>query len=563
MNRSRSLAILAVILVFGMYGFTQAPVSNTQHPGQFDVRDFGAKGDGTTLDTLAINSAIVAANKAGGGTVVFVPGTYVSGRIRILSNVTLDVEAGAKILGSAKMADYGPAPDMVYGGAYESDAKGMSTMVGLIYAVDAENIGIVGHGIIDGNSDSFFDFNKSHWAEDFDAKYTRQGAAFRDAITKTIDGPNDILDIGRPGNMIILSHAKNVLLRDITLRHSPTWTLHLQTVQGAVIDGIHIQNDMRVPNNDGIDCFACKNVRISNTDIKTADDGFVIVYGDDITATNCTVTSNSSAIRLEDTRNSSFTNLTMHANRGIGVYDRGKGRTDSVLFADSTIDTHLLTGHWWGKGEAIFVAVGHAIGETGSISRVRFSNIVADSENGIQIQGDPKGTISDIWFDNVSLRMRIPRPQVNAAVGGNFDLRWTAATDDFKNAIYTHDIPGFYARYVDGLDLHGLDIQWADGMPAFYSSALQIEDVQNLSIDRFRGRQATAGSANPVIDLNRVKGVSIRDSSTLEGASTFLSTRDVSGERLFEGNDLSNAAQPFNVKPSFTMIGNLIPAKKN
>jgi hypothetical protein len=169
--------------------------------------------------------------------------------------------------------------------------------------------------------------------------------------------------------------------------------------------------------------------------------------------------------------------------------------------------------------------------------------------------------IRDISFDHIWLHLRVTRKDVNAAVGGNFDLRWTA--DSFKTAVFKHDIPGLYARYVKGLEINGLDVQWADVMPAYYSSALELEDVENLSIDRFEGRQASAGSKDPVIALRRVKGVSIRDSSASEGASTFLSTSQVTGEGLFEGNNLGHARQAFNAKTTFELSGNLLPAKKN
>jgi polygalacturonase len=381
-----------------------------------------------------------------------------------------------------------------------------------------------------------------------------------DAVHNTTDGPVDFPN-GRPGNMIIFYHCSNMLFRDITFRNPPSWTVQIEQIQGAVIDSIHILNDVRIPNNDGVHCIYCHNAHFTNSEIRAGDDSFAIDHSTDVTIDNCTLTSHSSAIRMEDTRDSAFTNLTMHSNRGIGIYDRGKGKTESVVFSNITIDSRLLWGHWWGKGEGIFVAVGEPDGHIGSITRVSFSNIAVDAENGIQLQGTQKGAIGDITFDNVSLRMRIPRPEVQAAVGGNFDTRWTV--DDFKGAVFKHDIPAFYAHYVNGLNIHGLDIQWAGAMPAYYTSALDFEDVDNVTIDRFRGRQANVGSQFPVIDLNRVKGISIRDSSATAGSSTFLSTNEVTGERLFEGNDLSDAAKSFNSKTSFTMYGNLLPEKKN
>ncbi len=563
MNLHKPLAILALILNLGVhaYALRRAAEEMNTHAGRFDVREFGAKGDGTTLDTPAIETAIRAASKAGGGTVVFLPGTYVTGTFRLLSNVTLDVEAGAVIMGSGKVADYGSIDDFGFGRTYGVDYTGEGSKIGLVVATNADNIAIVGRGAIDGNSNAFFDFTKPHYSLDFDPRYTRQGQSFMDAVLQTGDGPAAVKPEGRAGTMIVFSHCRNVLLRDVTLRNAPNWTVHLQNVQGAVVEGVHVLNDVRIPNNDGFDCIACRDVHFSNCDIRTGDDDFAIVGSEDITVTNCSLTSNSSAIRLEDTRNSVFGNLTVHANRGIGIYERGKGKTASVLFSGITIDTYLLTGHWWGKGEPIYIAIGEAEGQAGSVSGVRFSNITAEAENGIVLYGDPNGSIRDISFDQIRLRLRVARKDVNAAVGGNFDLRWT--TDSLKTAIFAHDIPGMYARYVKDLDIHGLKMEWADAMPGYYSSAMEVEDVQDLTIERFQGRQASTGSDDPVIVLNRVDGVSIRNSSAAEGASTFLSTKQVTGERLLEGNDLANAKRAFSAKTGFELIGNFLPAKKN
>lgn len=563
MNLPKHLLILGVTLLFGpqALAFGQTAEEKSAHSGRFDVREFGAKGDGTTLDTQAIEAAVRAANKAGGGTVVFLPGTYLTGTFRVLSNVTLDVEAGAVIQGSGNVADYGSIADFGFGRDYGLDYTGEGPRVGLIVAQDAENVGIVGRGTIHGNSEAFFDSTKPHYSLDFDPKYTRQGQSFMDAVLNTGDGPINFVPTGRSGTMIIFSHCKNMLIRDITLRNAPNWTVHLQTVEGAVIEGVHILNDPRIPNNDGVDCIACHDVHFSDCDIRTGDDDFAIVGSEDVTVNSCFLTSNSSAIRLEDTRSSVFSNLTINANRGIGIYERGKGRTASVLFSNIVIDTHLLTGHWWGKGEPIYIAIGEAEGQAGIVNNVRFSNISAEAENGIVLYGDPKGSIRDISFDQVRLHLRVTRKDVNTAVGGNFDLRWT--TDSLKTAVFAHDIPGVYARYVEGLEIRGLEVQWADGMPGYYSSAVEIEDARDLTIDRFEGRQATIDSDRPVIALKRVKGVSIRDSVAMEGASTFLSTFHVTGERLFEGNDLSSAKQAFDTKTGFTLTGNLLPAKKN
>lgn len=495
---------------------------------QFDVRGFGAKGDGRTLDTQAIEKAIRAANAAGGGTVVFHPGVYVAGTFELLSNVTLDLEVGAVIQGSGNMADYGSITDFGFGRDYGVNYTGEGLKVGLIVAQNASNIGIIGQGVIDGNSNAFFDFTKPHYSMDFDPQYTRQGEKFMDTVLATGDGPAAVGPNGRAGTMIIFSSCTNVLMRDITLRNAPNWTVHLANAQHVVVEGVHVLNDVRVPNDDGFDCIGCRDAHFSDSYIRTGDDDFAIVGSEGVTITNCSLVSNSSGIRLENTRGSVFSNLTIDANRGIGIYDRGKGKTASVVFSNMVIDTHLLTGHWWGKGEPIYIAIGGAEGNAGVVRDVRFSNITGDAENGIVLYGAPGAWIRDISFEGVRFRFRVTRPEVNAEVGGNFDLRWT--TDSLKTGIFKHDIPGLYARYVDGLKLHDFEIQWAEAMPDYYSSALELEDFDNLSVDDFRGRQALVNSDNPAIALRRGKGVSIRNSTADAGSSTFLSASDVAGQ---------------------------------
>jgi hypothetical protein len=230
-----------------------------------------------------------------------------------------------------------------------------------------------------------------------------------------------------------------------------------------------------------------------------------------------------------------------------------------VLFSDIVIDTSLRTGHWWGKGEPIYISVGRPTGGGGIVRNVSFSNICADVESGIVLDGDPNAWIRDISFDQLRLHMRVTRKDVNAAVGGNFDFRWTS--DSQRTAIFKHDIPGLYARHLKGLVIRGLQVQWEDGMPAYYSSALELEDMEDVSIESFAGRQASVDSEYPVISLKRVKDVSIRDSKATQGASTFICADEVNGERSLTGSDLARAKRAFKPNSGFMLAGNILPRK--
>lgn len=103
-------------------------------------------------------------------------------------------------------------------------------------------------------------------------------------------------------------------------------------------------------------------------------------------------------------------------------------------------------------------------------------------------------------------------------------------------------------------------MEWDANLPGYFSNGVECEDFKNLEIDGFSGRQAAAGSNGAVILLRRGDGVSIRNSTATQGAATFVSASEVTGQGLFIGNDLENARQAFEpVKSEFTLFGNLLP----
>ncbi len=465
-------------------------------PQTFDVRQFGAVANGSASDTAAITKAVKAAADAGGGTVLFPPGVYVSGTVELLSNVTLHLEAGAVLQASANVADYGASAAFGFGRNYGIDSSGEGSLVGLIVARKAQNIAITGRGRIDGNGDSFFDLKAIHNTPDFDAKYTRQGADF-DAPQYGLEfGPAATRPDGRPGTMIILSDCRNVAIRDVTLSNAPNWTLHLQGTSQAVISGIHINNDVLLPNNDGIDCMRCQDVHISDCDIRTGDDDFAIVSSDDVEVSNCSLFSYSAAIRLEDTRFSTFNNLSIHANRGLAVFGRGEEHTAHVLFSNITMDTKLITGHWWGKGEPIYIAARTGNGRA-EIRDVHFTNITAEAESGIMIYGAPDAIVQNIYLEQIRLHVRAPEARIAQSVGGNFDLRWTATSLD--QAIFKHEIPAIYLRYVDGVRIRDFDLTWGTNLPKYFGGALEAEDTKNIDQLDFKATSAPGSAAAPVV----------------------------------------------------------------
>ncbi len=530
-------AILALCVVFAVALSAQ---SKPSAPHTFNVRDFGASGNGTSLDTAAIRSAVRAVADSGGGTLVFPAGRYLTGTFELLSNVTLDLQPGAVISGSKDIRDYGKIGDYGLDKNYGVSSSGEGELVGIIVARNAENIAIVGRGVIDGNGDDFMDLREPHVAADFDAEYVRRPEAFSRAVRDIEYGPVEpkLHGAGRPGTMIIFMNCRNVLVRDVTLRNAPNWTLHLQQTEQAVITGLHIVNNPLIPNNDGIDCMGCRHVHVSDCDIRTGDDDFAIVNSEHVNVTNCSMSSRSSAIRLEATKFSTFENLSIESNRGIGVFHRGGETTDSVLFSNITMRTELMAGHWWGKAEPIYVAVSPCSKAKceGGVRNVTFSNITAEAESGMLILGAPGGPVENLTLEGIQLHIRAPRPALANSVGGNFDLRWTATR--IQDGIFRHDIPAVYCRHVSGLKIHGLQLQWGNNLPEYFSDGVYCEDFRDISVEGFEGRQSQDESGAALAFANGT-AISINTSKALPGTNTFLRLSNVTERRL---GDLDLAA---------------------
>ena len=517
-----------------------------------DVSSYGAKGDGLSLDTVPMTKAIADCARQGGGTVYFSPGRYVIGTVQLQSHIRLQLEGGAVLEGSHNIRDYLPSAPLGFGRHYGVDLSGEGFLLGMLLAKDVEDVSIEGHGEIDGEGDTFMQLTTPHDARDYDARSTRDPAKFAAAMQGLDWGPYEPGE--RPGTMVIFYHARNVHITGVTLRSAPNWTLHLQDVQGASISGIQILNNLRIPNNGGIDCMQCHDVHISDSTIHTGDDDFAIVNSEHINVSNCSLISRSAAIRLESTQLSTFTGPSMDTNRGIAIFANGYPNqadrpTDNVIFSDIAIRTRLVPGEWWGKGEPIYIASQPCAPQTACGSRIKhvvFSNITAEAENGAVLFGSAGTPLTDIELNDIHLHMGAPPPAISAAVGGNLDLRWTASTP--SEGIVKSEIPALYAKNVNSLSLKDVHIDWADGLPGYFTDGLRVENFNDLTINDFSGKQAqlqtsTLTPPGAALALAYGIGVSITNSRALPSTHVFLQLDTVGDRRVFVNYDLSGATQ--------------------
>ncbi len=538
MNNFLLHSSLIFLVVFCSINFSPSARGAETADGIFNVKNYGATGDGQTLDTPAINRAIQACKQVGGGTIFFPAGKYVTGTFEIFSDMTIEVGSGAVISGSTNLLDYGLKEN--YGiNENEIGQSGEGLHTGIIVANHAENVAIVGHGSFDGRGTYFVDLKIPHVGSsgDFDKNLTRQGQDF--ALIKSGVGDGPVMPWmpwkDRPGVLITLADCTNVLMRDVTIKDSHNWTINIGQCENVLVTGLNILNNPLIPNNDGLDISA-KNARISDCNIIAGDDAIAANRCENLAVANCTLSSRSSAIRFGSNTNSVFQNIVISdSNRGIAIY----GSADTAQFSNINIQTHLFNGQWWGKGEPIYLSVSPDANGSAQIKDIHFSNLDIDSESGIMIYGTESSVIHDISFDRIKLHLH--GGANSGSVGGNFDLRGLGG--GVATAIFQHDIPGIYAQYIDGLQIHGLEVEWGNELPDYFSSGIECEHFDDLTIDGFKGRQAQNNGTNAAIALQNGRKVSIRNCEAASGTGTFLSLENVQEQRLFVNNDLANARQ--------------------
>jgi polygalacturonase len=228
-----------------------------------DPRKYGAKGDGISKNTAAIQKAIDACELQGGGTVELIAGTYLSGPIVLKSNIVFQLDKGATLLGSTDHADY-PAKT-------EFREPGLQSLVS---ATEASNVSIIGEGVIDGSGESWWEMAR----------------AVKNAGVMGSDHP-------RP-RLVVFDHCKHVLVEGVTIQNSPMWQLVPYYSDDVVIRNIKVLAPARSPNTDAVDPFSSSHVVIDHVFADVGDDDVAIKSGAigspgsdapsrDITITNC------------------------------------------------------------------------------------------------------------------------------------------------------------------------------------------------------------------------------------------------------------------------------------
>jgi hypothetical protein len=452
-----------------------------------NVRDHGATGTGEDA-TDAIQSAIDACARAGGGVVTVPPGEYRTGTIWLQSGVKLDLAGGATIRGSSDPDDY-VADQMPHRA--------------LLAAVDATDVAITGQGTFHCNGLSFVDD---------EAVVDPSPEQYRPVDPdRSPDGPL-FPNPDRPARGLLFYRCSNVQISDVTIRDSPHWTIHLLCCDEVDVRGVDVLNDCRIPNSDGINPDMCRNVHISDCTVEAGDDAICVKADgrypearpcERITVTNCTLQSRSCGIKLGseseyDIRDCRFADCVVYeSNRGLGIQHRDAGTIEGIHFSDVSVATRHHTGDWWGVGEPISITSLPRTADTdlGELRDVSFSNVRCEGEGSIVVYADRAAAVRNLRFDGLTHRVT----GGEHSAGQNYlDLR----PGEGRTGRRERALPAIYLRGVDSATLDDVTVEWARTQP-YHTHAIECERFGDLVVDGFRGRQADIGEAIALTDGDR------------------------------------------------------------
>ncbi len=531
-GRVRWLRVVTLVVVGGV-GWAGVGRATPFH----NVRDYGAVGDGRAKDTEAIRKAIDTAAEAGGGTIYFPAGQYLTGSLRLKSNITLYLDAGSMLKFSEDFDDFLPMVKSRWEGTE------CTNFAPPIYAFRAENIAIVGRGLIDGQGKVWWEEhrrlkseigrkgkveNPSKWSELF--RKNNEGAPARGRWAQ-------MGDFLRPP-LIQPFECRNVRIEGISIRNPPFWTINPVYCDNVTVTGIAIKNPDDSPNTDGINPDSCRNVHISDCHISVGDDCITIKSGRDedgrrvgrpcenITVTNCTM---------------------LDGHGGVVIGSEMSGGVRKVVISNCIFD-----------GTERGIRIKTTRGRGGAVEDIRVSNVVMSN-----IRRAP--------FDLNMFYERVPEEPVSERTPAFRNMHVSDVT--VKGAPAAGFILGLPEMPVENVTFSNINIEAEKGLSCESGRNIAFRDVRintakgpalickgvdNLEIEGFETLTPHDNAA--AIDLTDATGAFIHGCRAAPGMGTFLQlggpkTRDI----LLLGNDLRSASSAIEMQdevPTSAVIQN-------
>lgn len=506
MNKYTSIKLLFITLLFNHAVNAQQDFYN--------VLKYGAKRDSSELATNAIAKAIETASKAGGGTIYFPAGKYLTGPIHLKSNITIYIDAGAELHFSDNFDHYLPMVPSRWEG---TDVTNFSP---LFYAYKAENITIKGRGLINGHGKKWWDFSegydekkpKSKWALEFER------------LNKNILRP-DLKGRVERGFLrppfIQPMYCKNVQIESITIINSPFWTVNPEFCENVTINAVTIKNP-KSPNTDGINPESCKYVHISNCHISVGDDCITIKSGKDsagrkmaapaenYTITNCTMLSGHGGVVIGSEMSGGVKKIVISncvfdgTDRGIRIKTaRGRGGVVEDIRVDNIVMKNI-------RDQAIVLDMQYArtnpepvSSRTPQLRNIHLSNITAETKQAVFINGLDEMPVEDITFN---------------------DIQFEAQS-------------GMLIKNAKNIELHNVRINTKSG------SSLEVENTKELIVDGVRTLRPHA--ATPIVVLSNVENAFLYNNSPLAGTETYLQLKGAKTKEIsLKGNNFKFVPKP-------------------
>jgi polygalacturonase len=487
----------------------------------FNVRNFSAVGDGTNLDSPAIDRAIQAASAAGGGTVFVPAGTYLCGSIHLTNNIHLYLDAGAVILGAPQAMNAYDETEPWSNNPYQ-DGGHCYFHNSLIWGENLTNVSITGPGMINGGG-----LVRDDKLLDDMCGFSRWNPTNRTPELETKFQPS------RLGNKAIaLKLCRNVLLRDITIFHGGHFAVLVTGCDNLTVDNVTMDTDR-----DGIDIDCCRNTTVSNCRINSPrDDGlcpkssFALgrnVITENLTIVNCQVYGFQEGTLLDGTmkpargtgrikfgteanggfRNVTVANCTFRGCHGLALEEVDGGLMENISINNLTMMDVV--------GYPIYLTTGERnrgpnVTEPSRMRNIFISNVIAtgiEPMSGIQITGIPGHPIDGVRLENIRLEFKGGGTKIQAArVPPELGTGYPE-----PGRLGVMPAYGLFARHVHDLELANISVSFEklDLRPP-----LICTDVNGLEIDNFKAEVMRGVLPAKFV---AVKNVVIRNSPVLDG----------------------------------------------
>lgn len=521
----------------------------------FNVIDYGAVGDGQTVNTEAFRRAFAACAEAGGGTVYVPAGRYLTGAIHLVSHSTFHIDSGATILFSTDPNDY-PTVRTRWSG-YE--CYGYSP---LVYGADLRNVTICGGGTFNGQGEAWWKEYQECKAgrrpsTEREKEFARLNAHLMDISTNIAEWRTQFL---RPP-LLQLFRCTNVTIAGVTLEYSPFWNTHLVYCDNVTIHNVRFHNPSDTPNGDGLDIDSCRYVRVSDCQFDVGDDCLCLKSGIDedgrrigiptenVAVTNCTMKAGHGGVVLGSEtaggiRNVVISNcLFIGTDRGIRLKsNRARGGTIEELTVTNVFMTGVLcpfainSFYRYGvdpRDESVASPEPQAVTESTPVFRnIRLSHITATGVKGAAgfLYGLPEMPIENVVLDHV----RIETTTDPNERGGEPDMVREELVMAGK---------GIYAKHVKSLNLHHVQVETREG------AALRIDNGENIEIVGFAMKKPHRDAS--VVELRDGRKVRVNGCTAEEGTFRYVSVDGAaSADIVLWGNCLDQASEGVRVDES-------------